>query len=283
MRTEIESLEKPKVFWPPVESMEWPESDRHLLSNLQPPDLPRHIAIIMDGNGRWARRHGMADRIRGHEAGIESVREIVRACGQLKIEALTLYAFSKENWRRPDHEVSALMRLLDCFLVQERAELMENGVKLETIGKISDLSPEVQATLAETKRLTAKNQGLRLVLALSYGARDEILRATREAASRAAKGELDPNQIDDAYFASLLDTARLPDPDLLIRTSGEVRISNFLLWQIAYAELYMTQVFWPDFRRANLLEALIEYKNRDRRFGRVNEPTIAPADRALEA
>jgi undecaprenyl diphosphate synthase len=225
----------------------------------------------MDGNGRWARSRGLMDRIRGHEAGIESVREITRSCATLYLEALTLYSFSKENWQRPQREVNALMRLLERFLIEERPELMENSVKLEVIGCPEDLPRNVQAVLAETMRLTGHNKGLRLVLALSYGSRDEILRAARRAAALAAEGKLDPAAINESLFSSMLGTGTLPDPDLLIRTSGEMRMSNFLLWQIAYTELYFAPVLWPDFRRVHLLQALIAYKNRDRRFGRVRE------------
>ncbi len=254
--------------WPPPESKGWTEKERSLTSKINPEHLPRHVAIIMDGNGRWASQHGSRERIRGHEAGVESVREITRACGILGIEVLTLYAFSKENWRRPQREVAALMRLLEQFLVAERSELMDNGVRLRSIGHTPDLPDSVQATLRETTCLTENNKGLILNLALSYGARDEILRAVRKAAEQAVQGALDPARIDEKLFSDLLDTADFPDPDLLIRTSGEMRVSNFLLWQIAYAELYVTPVLWPDFRRLHLLEALLDFQGRDRRFGR---------------
>ncbi|MCH8333181.1 isoprenyl transferase [Candidatus Sumerlaeota bacterium] len=256
--------------WPPSATENWEEADRGLLDQLGPEDLPHHIAVIMDGNGRWARARGLIDRIRGHEAGIESVRETTRTCAALGIEALTLYSFSKENWQRPAREVAALMRLLERFAVQERDELMDNGVRLKTIGNLEDLPESVQSALAETMRLTENNTGTTLVLALSYGGRDEIIRAVRRLGRRIALGELDPGDIDEDSFSALLDTAEFPAPDLLIRTSGEFRLSNFLLWQIAYAELYVTPVLWPDFRRPHLLEALIDFKKRDRRFGRVN-------------
>lgn len=267
-----EKIQSPVLAaWPPVEASGWSEAERAAVARLEPSRMPKHIAVIMDGNGRWAKTKGFLDRIRGHEAGVESVREITRTCGVLRIEALTLYSFSTENWSRPKREVSALMRLLERFLVEERPELMDNNVRLETIGQIQDLPEGVRRELAETRRITAGNTGLRLVLALSYGSRDEILRATRRAAESVAQGKLTPDQIDEAYFSSLLDTASLPEPDVLIRTSGEVRISNFLLWQIAYAELVVTPVLWPDFRRKDLLDSLQEYMGRERRFGGVNE------------
>ena len=265
----VNQTEKTIEPWPPAATEGWDESDRSLLAGLQPGTLPRHIAVIMDGNGRWASQRGFRDRIRGHEAGIESVREITRTCAMLRIEALTLYAFSKENWQRPRHEVAALMRLLERFLVDERDELMENSVRLEVIGQPGDMPRSTQAELAETIRLTAKNTGTTLVLALSYSARDEIVRAVRRLADEVAAGRLAPGSIDEKELSAAMDTAPFPDPDLLIRTSGEYRLSNFLLWQVAYAEIYVTPVYWPDFRRPHLLQALVEFQNRDRRFGRV--------------
>jgi undecaprenyl diphosphate synthase len=257
--------------WWPAAAADWSDAERALLARLDPARLPAHVAVIMDGNGRWARQRGFIDRIRGHEAGIEAVRETTRTCAQLGLKALTLYAFSKENWRRPEPEVRALMALLTRFLVIERDELMENHIRLGTIGRREDLPERVRAALDETMALTAGNTGLRLTLALSYGGRDELVRAAREMARRARRGELDPETIDETCFAGLLDTAGLPDPDLLVRTSGELRISNFLLWQAAYAEIYVTPVLWPDFRRLQLLEALVEYQHRERRYGGVVE------------
>ncbi len=273
----LETLTSNRLAWPPREADLWPESERLALAKIPPASLPKHVAIIMDGNGRWAKKRGYLDRVFGHQSGIESVREATRTCATLRLQALTLYSFSKENWNRPKREVAALMKLLERFLVEERPELMENGVKLETIGRDADLPASVQRALAETKRLTANNRGLRLILALSYGSRDEILRATRRAIELAAQGKLDPESLDEAAFSSLLDTADLPDPDLMIRTSGEMRISNFMLWQLAYTELHVTPVLWPDFRRAHLIEALADYAGRDRRFGKVKEEPTNPA------
>lgn len=259
--------------WWPEAAAHWSPQERELLGQLRPERLPAHVAIIMDGNGRWARQRGLLDRIRGHEAGIDSVREATRTAAQLHLKVLTLYAFSKENWRRPSREVNALMGLLTRFLVNERDELMENNIRLQTIGIPEDLPETARKALAETRRLTAANTGLVLNLALSYGGRDEIVRAARQAAELARQGKLDPNQIDEAFFCNLLDTAGLPEPDLLVRTSGEMRVSNFLLWQIAYAEIFVTPVLWPDFRRGQLLEALIDYQRRERRYGMVLEST----------
>lgn len=255
------------VAWPPPQSAGWPEEDRRRLVELKPELLPRHVAVIMDGNGRWARQRGWLERVRGHEAGVDSVRETVRACGVVGVEVLTLYSFSSENWSRPRAEVSALMMLLERFLVNERPELMDNNVRLLTIGRTADLPEAVRKRLAETIDLTAQNTGLKLVLALSYGSRDEMLRAIRAIARDAKAGEIDPDAIEAADLETRLDTAGLPDPDLLIRTSGEQRISNFLLWQIAYSEIYITPTLWPDFRRPHLLDALVAFQGRDRRFG----------------
>ena len=259
--------------WWPQDAAQWTEAERTLLARLNPERMPAHVAVIMDGNGRWARKQGFMDRIRGHEAGIESVRATARTCAQLHLTALTLYAFSKENWQRPKTEISALMHLLTRFLVEERPELMENNIRLETIGEPGDLPEGVRRELDETRRLTASNTGLRLNLALSYGARNEILRAVREVARRVADSGLQPDQVDEALFGRMLDTGEMPDPDLLVRTSGEMRVSNFLLWQIAYCEIHVTPVLWPDFRRVHLLEALVDYQGRERRFGRVPDNT----------
>lgn len=232
-------------------------------------NLPRHVAVIMDGNGRWARQR-LLHRIEGHRRGIESVRAVVRAAGELGIDYLTLYAFSKENWRRPKMEVATLMQLLERFLREEIGELNKNNVRLQTIGARDDLPPRVLRQLRKTEAATAKNSGLTLILALSYGARDEILRAVRRIAAAAAAGRLSPDAVNEAAFAAHLDTAGIPDPDLLIRTSGELRVSNFLLWQISYAEFVVSPVLWPDFRREHFLEALREFGARRRRFGGVD-------------
>jgi undecaprenyl diphosphate synthase len=246
------------------------EEERALLRAMAPERMPRHIAAIMDGNGRWARQRGLADRIRGHEAGIESVREIVRTCGELGISVLTLYAFSVENWQRPRHEVSALMGLLKRFLRAEVGELTENNVRLVASGRLTDLPEDVQTELASTMAATAGHTGLVLNLALSYGGRAELVDAVRRLAAEVRKGHLDPDAISESDVAGALYHPELGDPDLLIRTSGEMRVSNFLLWQIAYAEIVVTPVLWPDFRRRDLYAAILEYQKRDRRFGRVS-------------
>ncbi len=254
-----------------VSRIKYPLSDaeRDLLLQLEPRKLPRHIAVIMDGNGRWAKERGFADRIRGHEAGIDSVRAAVRACGELHLNALTLYAFSVENWHRPKRETSALMMLLRRFLRNEIPELMENNVRLVASGQTEDLPPEVLAELARTMAATADNTGLTLNLALSYGGRPEIVRAVRLIAEEVQAGRLDPATITEADVARRLYHPELEDPDLLIRTSGELRVSNFLLWQIAYTEIHVTPVLWPDFRRPHLYEAILDFQRRERRFGRV--------------
>ncbi len=242
---------------------------------LNPGAVPRHIAIIMDGNGRWAKTHRFS-RILGHRRGAESVRSVVTACCDLGVEVLTLYAFSEENWGRPRIEISALMKILSGFLVSERKLLKQNDVRLTTIGDISKFPEEVQRTLRETMLLTQSNRKMLLVLALSYSGRDEIARAVRTIAGKVRDHKLEPREIDEALVESFLDTAGLPDPDLLIRTSGEMRISNFLPWQIAYTELYVTPVFWPAFGREELFKAVREYGRRERRFGLTGEQIATP-------
>jgi undecaprenyl diphosphate synthase len=232
--------------------------------------MPAHIAIIMDGNGRWAKKR-LLNRIQGHEKGAETVRRVVRACRELGIDHLTLYAFSTENWQRPKLEVEALMNLLKRFLESERKELLDNDVRLNAIGQIERLPEDVRRVLAETIQLTEKNGGLCLHLALSYGARSEIVRMARSLALKAVNAEVRPDDISAEMVAEHLYTRGIPDPDLLIRTSGEMRISNFLLWQIAYAELYITETLWPDFSREELVQILKDFQNRDRRYGRVEE------------
>ncbi|MCB9665949.1 MAG: isoprenyl transferase [Alphaproteobacteria bacterium] len=232
--------------------------------------VPRHVAIIMDGNGRWAQRHGLP-RTAGHEAGAESVREVVRACGELGVDVLTLYSFSTENWARPEDEVWALMGLLERYLREETGELLSNGVRLRGIGELDQLPDHVRQLLRAGEALTADNQGMELLLALSYGARAELVAAVRELAQEVRDGELEVEAIDEDLVASRLYTAGLPDPDLLIRTSGDLRLSNFLLWQVAYAELYVTPVPWPEFRRPHLLEAFAAYGERQRRFGKTGD------------
>lgn len=228
--------------------------------------LPRHIAIIMDGNGRWAQKKGLP-RVVGHRAGMDSLREVVRTCGRLQVEVLTVYAFSTENWKRPVDEVNYLMRLLIEYLQREIAELSSNQVRVETIGSLKELPADALTALQEAKRQTHNNQGLILNIALNYGGRQEIVSAARRLAFEAQAGRLNPETIDEHVFSQALDTVGLPDPDLLIRPSGEMRISNFLLWQLAYTEFYITDTLWPDFREEHLLRALLSYQHRERRFG----------------
>jgi undecaprenyl diphosphate synthase len=232
------------------------------------PGVPVHVAIIMDGNGRWATQHGLP-RIKGHEKGAESVRVAIRTCRKLGIRYLTLYAFSVENWSRPKAEVDALMSLLRKFLRDEEHELHENKVRLRVIGRLTDLPASVRDELARVMQATAAYTGGTLVLALSYGGRTEIAAAAREIARQARLGTLDPETVDERTVAAHLYAPDIPDPDLMIRTSGEMRISNFLLWQVSYAELYITDVLWPDFREEHLAKAVEAYKSRQRRFGRV--------------
>ncbi|HVR37169.1 MAG TPA: isoprenyl transferase [Methylomirabilota bacterium] len=228
--------------------------------------LPTHVAVIMDGNGRWAKERRLP-RIEGHRNGVDSVRAVVRAAGELGINYLTLYAFSSENWNRPKDEVDMLMKYLARFLKNEIAELNRNNVRLEAIGQIYRLPEFCQDQLAKTRAALAKNNGLTLVLALSYGGRQEIVEAVRGIAEKVRQGALDPAEINEQAITQHLNTHNWPDPDLLIRTSGEMRVSNFMLWQISYSELVVTPTLWPDFRRGQFLEALEEYARRHRRFG----------------
>lgn len=234
-------------------------------------NLPRHIAIIMDGNGRWAQRKGAA-RIFGHRNAIQAVTDVTEACGELGIQYLTLYAFSTENWGRPKEEVDGLMELLVNTIKKEIGNLMENQVKLLTIGDISHLPKVCQRNLEEAKEMTKNNTGLKVLLALNYSGRWEIVKAAKKIAIDVQQGRLHPEDIDEQMFSSLLETSGVPDPELLVRTSGELRISNFLLWQIAYTELYITKTLWPDFRKEDLYEAIYSYQHRERRFGKVLEP-----------
>jgi len=227
---------------------------------------PAHVAIIMDGNGRWAGKHGFS-RIRGHRAGADNIRAIVKAAGELGIKYLTLYAFSVDNWKRPKREVKALMKLLKRFLAGEERELQKNNVRLLTIGRVDKLPPDVIKSIETVVKNTSANTGLGLVLALNYGGRAEITHAVRRLCDKVAGGELSPAQIDEDLISRSLHTAGMPDPDLLIRTSGEMRVSNFLLWQISYSELYVTPVCWPDFKRRNFVQAILDFQNRERRFG----------------
>ncbi len=232
--------------------------------------LPKHLAIIMDGNGRWARERNL-NRIEGHRAGAESVRKIVRACRRIGIPILTLYAFSKENWQRPGREVQALWRLLRNYLKSELNEMMENSIRLNAIGDIHELPKSVKKLLISTMNKTADNHEMILNLALSYSGRNEIVRAAQKLAAACVAKELDPVDISEIVISDNLDTAAMPDPDLLIRTSGEQRISNFLLWQMAYTELYVSSVYWPEFREPELMKALADYQRRERRFGKTGE------------
>lgn len=232
--------------------------------------LPRHVAIIMDGNGRWAKKKGL-NRIIGHQNGVKSVREIVKATRELGIRWLTLYAFSEENWRRSKYEIKALMDLLKRYLKSELKEMIENDIRLSCIGQIDKLPIDVQKTLWHSIEKTAQNKEMTLILALSYGGRQEIISAIKNMIKDIETGSLKMKQITEEYFSKYLFTADAPDPDLLIRTSGEYRISNFLLWQIAYTELYITPALWPDFSRERYFEALLDYQKRERRFGSTSE------------
>ena len=230
--------------------------------------LPAHVAIIMDGNGRWAKKR-LLNRINGHEKGSDTVRSVVRTCREIGISYLTLYAFSTENWQRPKTEVGALMTLLKNFLHSEKKEMVENDIRLRVIGQVDRLPEKVQQALQQTMSATKDNSAMTLVLALSYGGRAEIIRMVQEVAKQIKLGEIDPDSITAELVADHLYTRDIPDPDLLIRTSGEMRISNFLLWQIAYTEIFVTPTLWPDFSRDELLEILKNYQNRERRFGQV--------------
>jgi undecaprenyl diphosphate synthase len=233
---------------------------------LDPARLPRHVAMIMDGNGRWARARGL-ERIEGHVRGAETVRRTVEECCRLGLGQLTLYSFSSENWKRPRQEVDFLMSLLRQYLVDERPEIMKQNIRFRVIGRRAELSPEVIAEIEETERRSAANTGLTLALAVNYGSRAEIVDAVRSIAERAKRGELSPTAIDESTISNSLYTAGMPDPDLLIRTAGEMRVSNYLLWQISYAELWVTPVFWPEFTTDVLHTALRDYAGRERRFG----------------
>ncbi|NLA49463.1 MAG: isoprenyl transferase [Bacteroidales bacterium] len=235
--------------------------------------LPVHIAVIMDGNGRWAIQHSR-ERIFGHEQGVESVRQVVEAAGGLGIKYLTLYAFSTENWDRPDEEVSALMRIMVQSLNDEGANLLKNNVKLSSIGDFDRLGDDVRKKLFETIDLTSVSTGLNLILALSYSSRWEITQAAKELAADIGKGLLTTESISEKEMEKRLFTSGIPDPDLLIRTSGELRISNFLLWQLAYAEFYFTETLWPDFGKEDFYEAIVEFQNRERRFGKTSEQIL---------
>jgi undecaprenyl diphosphate synthase len=243
------------------------EPNWRLATQLDPKRLPAHIAIIMDGNGRWARQRSFP-RIMGHRAGMQTVRAVVETCALMGIEALTLYAFSVENWKRPRHEIEGLWRLLRFYLRRELSTMMQNDIQLMAIGRLESLPEVVQKELHSVVDCTSRNRGMRLNLAINYGGRTELVDAVNSLLDNARlEGNLNSLEITEEAIASHLYTAGLKDPDLLIRTSGEMRISNFLLWQIAYAELYVTETLWPDFSRTELLKAISVYQNRDRRFG----------------
>ncbi|HNQ01294.1 MAG TPA: isoprenyl transferase [Syntrophales bacterium] len=236
------------------------------MDQLDKTNLPRHIAIIMDGNGRWARKHSLG-RIAGHRKGTESVRSVVESCRRLGIPYLTLYAFSSENRSRPEREVRALMTLLERYLRSELETMMKNNIRLLTIGETAALPARVLETLDATIAKTADNTAMTLILALNYGSHDEILEAVRKIAEDVRRGAVESSAITEERFAGYLHTKGIPEPDLLIRTSGEYRLSNFLLWQVAYTEFYFTETLWPDFREEHLIEAIVEYQKRERRFG----------------
>ncbi len=228
--------------------------------------LPRHIAIIMDGNGRWAEKRSL-NRIAGHRTGIKKAKDVIRYCRELGVQVLTLYAFSTENWKRPEREIKALMTLLKRFLRAEGEKLIQNNIRLNTIGNINDLPEDVAEVLNEVMLKTKNNTGMVLNAALSYSGRSEIIQAVKKIAGHVQQGKMTPKQINEEVFSRYLFTSGLPDPDLLIRTSGELRISNFLLWQMAYTEIYVTDVLWPDFTQKDLMDAIKDYQRRERRFG----------------
>ena len=237
-------------------------------------DLPAHIAIIMDGNGRWAKANNLP-RVAGHIEGINSVREIVQVCGEIGVSYLTLYTFSNENWKRPQKEVSAIMKLLLSTIKKEVGNLNKNNVRLSTIGNINDLPDNSRQGILEGIEVTKNNTGLNLILALNYSSRQELLMAVQRIADKILSGEMNSNQISEAIFSRELYTVDIPDPDLLIRTGGESRISNFLLWQLAYTEFFLTDIHWPDFREEDLLNSIIDYQGRQRRFGQIEEQVSA--------
>jgi len=243
---------------------------RELYDQIDLDRLPQHIAVIMDGNGRWARKNFM-QRVEGHRAGVKTVDRIVTLCREIKIPALTLYSFSDENWKRPASEVKALMKILDHYLKKEIQRMKDENIRFSTIGRIRELPDNIQKLIQYSKDFTSECDGMVLTLALSYGGRQEILDAVRRIAEKARDGLLDIDEIDSQVFSDHLATSSLPDPDLLIRTSGEKRISNFLLYQSAYTELYYTDVLWPDFNEEEMLKAIIDFQQRERRFGKTQE------------
>ena len=257
--------------------------DRGLALSLDPQRIPAHIAIIMDGNGRWAKRRGLP-RFAGHRAGVQMVRSVVEDCSRLGVHALTLYAFSAENWKRPRPEVDMLWRLLRFYLRHELEDLQRNNIRLQSSGRVEALPQRVYEELRSVERATARNTGMCLNLAINYSSRNELVDAVNALVDQARiEGRLDSLVVDEEMISKRLYTAGLPEPDLLIRTSGEMRISNFLLWQIAYAELYVTDTLWPDFNREELLRAILEFQRRERRFGGIAETVTEPADLTVAA
>jgi undecaprenyl diphosphate synthase len=243
------------------------------LDKIDPDKIPEHIAIIMDGNGRWAKKQGLI-RTLGHKTGTRSVKKIVKIADQIGVKVLTLYAFSTENWKRPTLEVKALMGLLKSFLVSELPEMMENNICLKCIGHQSDLPADVKKILSDSISKTSENTGLILNLALSYGSRSEIIRAVHKLVSQHALGELALEEITEQALADRLYTSGLPDPDLIIRTGGESRLSNFLLWQASYSEIYITETLWPDFDKSHFIQAILDYQGRQRRFGKTGDQLL---------
>ena len=265
-----------------LESLQPGQKDWDLAQAIDPARLPAHIAIIMDGNGRWAGRRRLP-RVAGHKAGIGPVRSTVETCARLGVKALTLYAFSIENWKRPRHEIETLWRLLRFYLKQELPELQKNNIRLQAIGRLESLPAQVQRELESAIDATSPNNGLLVNLAINYGGRAEIVDAVNSLLDMArVQGNIGSLKIDEDAIATALYTASCPDPDLLIRTSGEMRISNFLLWQIAYAELYVTETLWPDFTRTDLLGAVLEYQKRDRRYGGLSGGPLTGAPKAAD-
>ncbi len=260
-----------------LEALKPGEPDWKLANAIDPRRLPGHIAIIMDGNGRWARKRSLP-RVAGHKAGVEPVRATVETCARLGIGALTLYAFSVENWKRPRSEVDTLWRLLHIYLRKEMPTLLRNDIRLAAIGRLEGLPPQAREELRSAVEATAGNHGLRVNLAINYSGRSELVDAFNSILAEARRqGRVEDLRVDERAISSHLYTANLPDPDLLIRTSGEMRVSNFLLWQIAYAELYVTDTLWPDFTRADLLRAILDYQKRDRRFGGLSTAPVPSA------
>ena len=243
------------------------------LADVPPERRPRHIAVIMDGNGRWARRQGLP-RIEGHRRGVASVRAVTEECARLKLRQLTLYCLSSENWKRPQHELDFLMHLLEQYLVEERATLLRERIRLRVIGRRDGIPPSVQEAMDRTMAMTAAHDGLTLCLAINYGARGELCDAVRSIAEQVRRGTLAPNEIDEACIDRNLYTADMPEPDLLVRTAGEMRFSNYLLWQISYAEFWVTPRCWPEFREADLHAAIRDYAGRNRKFGGLNESDL---------